>query len=62
VQRSEVDAHRRDFNVISSRYVDGHSVLHVLSDDSPGAGFEPVRGDLQDVYFAMTAEADKAGP
>jgi ABC-2 type transport system ATP-binding protein len=61
VQRSEVDAHRRDFNVISSRYVDGHSMLHVLSDDNPGDGFEPVRGDLQDVYFAMTAEADKAG-
>jgi hypothetical protein len=36
-------------------------MLHVLSDDSPGDGFEPVRGDLQDVYFAMTAEADKAG-
>jgi ABC-2 type transport system ATP-binding protein len=59
VPQSEIDAYRRDFNVISSRYADGHSLLHVLSSDRPDAGFEPVGGDLQDVYFAMTA--DKAG-
>jgi hypothetical protein len=34
--------------------------LHVLSDGSPGEGFEPVGGDLQDLYFAMTAEAEQA--
>lgn len=61
VPRSEVEAYRRDHNVISSRYVDGHSVLHVLSSDPPGADFEPVGGDLQDVYFAMTVQADKSG-
>ena len=59
VPQSEVDTYRRDFNVISSRYADGHSLLHVLSSDRPDAGFEAVSGDLQDVYFAMTAE--KAG-
>jgi ABC-2 type transport system ATP-binding protein len=61
VPRAEVEAYRRDFNVISSRYTDAHAILHVLGNDSPGAGFEHVTGELQDVYFAMTAEADKAG-
>jgi ABC-2 type transport system ATP-binding protein len=61
VPRGDVEAYRRDFNVLSSRYTDAHAVLHVLADDNPSAGFEPVSGELQDVYFAMTAEADKAG-
>jgi ABC-2 type transport system ATP-binding protein len=61
VPRAEVEAYRRGFNVLSSRYADTHAVLHVLSNDNPGAGFEPVSGELQDVYFTMTAEADKAG-
>jgi ABC-2 type transport system ATP-binding protein len=61
VPRGEVETYRRDFNVLSSRYTDAHAVVHVLGNDNPGAGFEPVSGELQDVYFAMTAEADKAG-
>ena len=55
VPRSEIEAHRRQFNVISTRYMNGQSMLHVLSDGRPGADFEPVPGELQDVYFAMTA-------
>ena len=47
--------------MISTRYTDGDAVVHVLGDENPGAGFEHVGGELQDVYFAMTAEADKAG-
>jgi ABC-2 type transport system ATP-binding protein len=61
VPRSEVEAYRRDFNVLSTRYTEANAVVHVLGNENPGAGFEPVSGELQDVYFAMTAEADKAG-
>jgi hypothetical protein len=32
----------------------------MLAGTSPGAGFEPVTGDLQDVYFAITAVEDGA--
>ena len=42
VPRSEVEAYRRDFNVISTRYTEAHAVLHVLGSENPGAGFEPV--------------------
>ena len=47
-------------NVISTRYLDGHTVAFVLSDEHPGAGFEPAGGDLQDVYFATVADDQKA--
>jgi ABC-type multidrug transport system ATPase subunit len=62
VLRSELEILRQQIRILSTHYVDGHVVLHVLSDTSPAAGFEPVTGDLQDVYFAMTGEAhQKAG-
>jgi ABC-2 type transport system ATP-binding protein len=61
VPRGEVETYRRDFNVLSTRYTEANAVVHVLGSDNPGAGFESVSGELQDVYFAMTAEADKAG-
>ena len=59
VARSEVDTYRHAFNVISTRYIDGHTVIFVLSDSAPGPGFEPVGGDLQDVYFATIAGDEK---
>jgi ABC-type multidrug transport system ATPase subunit len=59
VTRSEIDSHRHTFNVISTRYIDGHTAIYVLSDSTPGPGFEPVGGDLQDVYFATIAGDEK---
>jgi hypothetical protein len=43
-------------HVLTERYSRGTVVVHVLAPTSPGAGFEPVSGDLHDVSFAMTAE------
>jgi ABC-type multidrug transport system ATPase subunit len=37
--------------VISTKLLSGRTVVHVHSDGSPGAGFEPVEADLEDVYF-----------
>ena len=59
VARSEVESHRQAFNVIATRYIDGHTVIFVLSDSAPGPGFESVGGDLQDVYFATIAGDEK---
>jgi ABC-2 type transport system ATP-binding protein len=59
VPRAEVAAYRREFRVLSSRTVNGHAILHALSDERPDPSFEPVPGDLQDVYLAMNAEADE---
>jgi ABC-type multidrug transport system ATPase subunit len=56
VARSEVSELRKSLHVLTTRYARGQLILHVQSDACPGAGFEPVSGDLHDVYFAMTAD------
>jgi ABC-type multidrug transport system ATPase subunit len=60
IERKDVEGLRRRCNVISTRYLDGKTVAFVLSDERPGADFEPAGGDLQDVYFATVAD-DRSG-
>ncbi len=38
--------------VISNRLKGGQTVIHVLADSQPEAGFDPVEGGLEDLYFA----------
>jgi hypothetical protein len=38
--------------VISNRLHAGQTIVHVLSDSPPGAGFESVEGGVEDLYFA----------
>jgi ABC-type multidrug transport system ATPase subunit len=52
IERSEVEKYRNEHTVISAHLYAGKSVLHVLSDASPGEGFEESRADLEDVYFS----------
>lgn len=52
VERAEVDSYRSAHTVISAHLNAGKSVLHVLSDTSPGDGFEVTTADLGDVYFS----------
>ncbi|HVS33645.1 MAG TPA: ABC transporter ATP-binding protein [Thermoanaerobaculia bacterium] len=57
IARSELEAIQASHAVISTRLVAGRTVVHVLSDASPGQGFEPVGGSLEDVYFSTLHEA-----
>ena len=52
VDRAEVEEYRGRHTVISAQLFAGRTVLHVLSENDPGEGFEPHDPDLQDVYFA----------
>ena len=52
IHHSEVAAYGEKFQVISMRLFAGKTTIHVLSDDQPAAGFEPVTPDLEDLYFA----------
>jgi len=36
--------------VISTRLREGSTVVHVVADQAPDAGFEPVEAGLEDVY------------
>ena len=56
VERSELEAFRAEHEVISTRLSEGRTMVHVIADRSPGAGFERVNGTLEDVYFATLTE------
>ena len=43
-------------SVISSRLRGGQTVIHVLAEQQPAAGFELVDGGLEDLYFATLTE------
>jgi hypothetical protein len=55
IDKDELEAHRAQHDVISTRLFAGRTVINVLSDTHPGAGFEPVRGGLEEVYFTTLA-------
>ena len=52
VDKDELAAVRAAHQVISSRLFSGRTVIHVLADSNPGAGFEPAPSGLEDVYFS----------
>ena len=55
IARNELDAYRRDHEVIATRLFGGRTVIHVLAEQLPGDGFEPMQGGLEDVYFSTLA-------
>ena len=58
ISASELEAHQRDYTVISTRLTGGRTVVHVYSDEQPGEGFAPVEASLQDVYFSTLQRAE----
>jgi ABC-type multidrug transport system ATPase subunit len=52
VDRSEVTRILESMPVLFTRLAAGRTVVHALSDQSPGDGFEPAEPDLEHVYFA----------
>ncbi len=61
IEKSELEDYRQRFEVISTRLFAGRTLIHVLSDTSPGTAFEPVSGNLEDVYFS-TLSASRRVP
>ena len=52
IAKEDLAAHRTKFDVISTRLREGSTVVHVVANQAPDAGFEPVEAGLEDVYFA----------
>jgi ABC-2 type transport system ATP-binding protein len=52
IDRPQVAEYQERFRVISMRRFAGRTMLHVLQNDLPEPGFEPVVPDLEDLYFA----------
>ena len=51
IARTEVGDYQQRFQVISMHLSGGRNVLHVLHDDLPETGFEPIAPGLEDLYF-----------
>jgi ABC-type multidrug transport system ATPase subunit len=60
IEKAALEELRATHQVISTRLFAGRTVVHVLADTDPGAGFEPHSGDLEDVYFSTLHGARKA--
>jgi ABC-2 type transport system ATP-binding protein len=74
LSRDELPRHQEQFAVLSTKLLGGRTVVRVLADDAPEAGYELVEPGLEDVYFAamrgthapasplFAAEPDAAAP
>ena len=61
--KAELPVVHAQYHVISAKLLAGRPVVRVYSDGSPGEGFVPVEGDLEDVYFhqlSLVARAEAA--
>jgi ABC-2 type transport system ATP-binding protein len=52
IAAAELEAHKSQYRVVLVRLFAGKTLIHVLSEQQPGAGFEAVAPDLEDLYFA----------
>ena len=55
IERGELEAYRKMYEVISTRLFAGNTIIHILSPTDPGDGFTSVEGGLEDVYFSTLA-------
>jgi ABC-2 type transport system ATP-binding protein len=60
IDRTELDAAKEKYEVISTRLFAGRTVVHVHSEQDPGDGFSRVDGGLADVYFSTLSQSRRA--
>jgi len=52
IDKEELEAHKTNFRVISTKVVEGKIQIHVFHASQPNNSFTPLIADLEDVYFA----------
>ena len=52
IDKADLVAYKRNYDVINSRLFAGRTMIHVLAESHPGDGFEPATANLEDVYFS----------
>ena len=57
IERNRFDEMKAAYEVIATRLFAGRTIVHVLSDQDPGNGFELVEGGLEDVYLSTLTRA-----
>lgn len=59
IPHAALEQHGQQYEIISTRLFAGETIIHVLADERP-AGFDPVEGGLEDVYFATLSNLRRA--
>ncbi|WP_205480303.1 ABC transporter ATP-binding protein [Sphingomonas arenae] len=59
IGHAELEQYQASHEIISTRLFAGRTIIHVLSDSQP-AGFDPVEGGLEDVYFSTLSTLRRA--
>ncbi|MBT29129.1 MAG: multidrug ABC transporter ATP-binding protein [Thalassobius sp.] len=52
IEKTELEAYRAQYNVITEKMIAGKPLIHVYSDLQPDSSFQGVEADLEDVYFS----------
>lgn len=52
VSRDELENYANEYSIISNKMVGGQPLIHILSNTNPGNGFEAIKPNLEDVFFA----------
>ena len=55
VDKKDLPAMQQEHKIISTKLFGGRTVVHTYNDNAPGADFELVNPDLEDVYFSTMA-------
>jgi ABC-type multidrug transport system ATPase subunit len=53
--KNEIEAMKTRLSLVSTRLQAGQTIVRAYSQERPEAGFEPVAGELEDVYFCSIA-------
>ena len=60
VEKAAVQTYRESLRVISTQLYEGRTLVHVLHEGRPEAGFEAVEPNLEDVYFSILRAPSEA--
>jgi ABC-2 type transport system ATP-binding protein len=55
IEKDALPVLQEDYAVISTKLLNGQTLIHIYHDGTPGNGFQPVEPDLEDVYFCTMA-------
>jgi ABC-2 type transport system ATP-binding protein len=51
IEKDALAVSQEDYAVISTKLLNGQTLIHIYDDGTPGNEFQPVEPDLEDVYF-----------
>jgi len=52
ITKEEIEEYQQKYRVISSKLVAGKPIIHVMSEEHPGDGFQTAEPGLEDVFFS----------